>query len=164
MKTIEKQCLYCNKLFHADLKEHNRGNGKYCSKQCSYSARKGTTKPTVSNVTCAFCQKGFYLSDSKRRNSRSGLFFCCRSHKDAAQRIGGIREIMPEHYGNGSGVYREIAFRSYPHECSECGYNKYVEVLQVHHKDHNRANNDVSNLAILCPTCHWTEHLIHSKS
>ena len=31
---------------------------------------------------------------------------------------------------------------------------RYSEVLEVAHLDGNRANNSLSNLAILCPTCH----------
>ena len=56
------------------------------------------------NVECAKCGKEFYKNESKKKNSKSGLFFCTRTCKDSAQTIGngGIKKIMPPHYGNGN--------------------------------------------------------------
>lgn len=62
-------------------------------------------------------------------------------------------EIRPEHYGINND-YRTLALRNYPHQCAVCGWNQDVDVLQVHHIDQNRQNNDLNNLIILCPTCH----------
>lgn len=39
-------------------------------------------------------------------------------------------------------------------ECQRCGYNEHVELLDVHHFDHDRCNNRPSNLAVLCVMCH----------
>ena len=44
--------------------------------------------------------------------------------------------------------------------CERCGYNK-LEILQVHHKDRNRLNNDLNNLELICPNCHYEEHHLH---
>lgn len=44
--------------------------------------------------------------------------------------------------------------------CEDCGYGKYPEILHVHHIDRNRNNNDLTNLRLLCPTCHETEHFL----
>lgn len=41
--------------------------------------------------------------------------------------------------------------------CEICGYNK-IEILHVHHKDRNRKNNDLDNLKLICPNCHYEEH------
>jgi len=95
-------------------------------------------------------------------NSKHGVYFCCREHKDLGQRIGsGIPEIHPPHYGkeNPKHAYRAKALRQLPHECAKCGYDEIVEVLQVHHLDGDRSNNELENLQILCPTCHQIEHL-----
>ena len=160
MKTVEKHCLHCNNIFNALLKEHKRGNAKFCSPRCSSDHIKGKKKYREPNVVCAFCEKPFYLNASKQLNSKSGLFFCCRKHKDEAQRIGGIEEIMPNHYGKitGESQYRKLAFHHYKKECASCGYDKHESVLQVHHKDCDHSNNAISNLEILCPTCHVTKH------
>ena len=49
--------------------------------------------------------------------------------------------------------YRKLAFEKYPQVCAHCGFG-IADVLEVCHIDCQRTNNDVSNLIILCPTCH----------
>lgn len=43
--------------------------------------------------------------------------------------------------------------------CEKCGYDKY-EILQIHHKDKNRSNNNLDNLELICPNCHFEEHYL----
>ena len=43
--------------------------------------------------------------------------------------------------------------------CERCSYDKY-EILQVHHKDRDRKNSDLSNLELICPNCHCEEHFL----
>ena len=50
-------------------------------------------------------------------------------------------------------AYRKLAFAHYQAQCVHCGFG-IKEVLEVAHIDCNRQNNDISNLVILCPTCH----------
>jgi len=49
--------------------------------------------------------------------------------------------------------YRKLAFENYPALCAHCGFG-IEAVLEVAHIDCNHANNALSNLIILCPTCH----------
>ena len=49
--------------------------------------------------------------------------------------------------------YRKLAFKQYRAICAYCGFG-IPEVLEVCHLDGKRENNDLGNLAILCPTCH----------
>ena len=49
--------------------------------------------------------------------------------------------------------YRDLAFDHYLPICSFCGFG-LKSVLEVAHLDGNRENNELKNLAILCPTCH----------
>ncbi len=46
--------------------------------------------------------------------------------------------------------------------CERCGYNRY-DILQVHHRDRNRDNNDLENLELICPNCHAEEHFLNKK-
>lgn len=42
-------------------------------------------------------------------------------------------------------------------KCECCGLTEWLQQpinLEVHHKDGNRSNNDLSNLQLLCPNCH----------
>lgn len=43
------------------------------------------------------------------------------------------------------------------HECERCHnthWNGLLIPLEVHHKDGDKSNNDLSNLMMLCPNCH----------
>jgi hypothetical protein len=157
---MKKQCKQCQKEFEADNREVKRGNGKFCSRKCSsqHTARH-RIKP-VANVSCAFCNKAFYLNASKQAKSKSGLFFCCRKHKDTAQRIGGIEQIQPKHYGinNGKHSYRVRAINAYGNKCNRCGYDENSAAIVVHHIDWNHNNTKLSNLEVLCANCHAIEH------
>jgi hypothetical protein len=51
--------------------------------------------------------------------------------------------------------YRVICFYTHKEECCVCGENKVVE---VHHLDRDRKNNDPKNLVPLCPTHHSYMH------
>lgn len=159
---LQKQCLFCNNDFLAESAEVKRGYGKYCSKLCSQKSQSLKPKKiNQPNVVCSFCQVPFYKKKSDFKNSKSGLHFCCREHKDLAQRIGGLQQIQPSHYGTSKKIdYRSIAFEQKPKICEVCSYSTYPEILQVHHKDCNRENNTIENLQILCPNCHMTQHFL----
>lgn len=108
-------------------------------------------------VECAYCGKKFLKANSKLENSKSGLYFCCREHKDMAQRIDSgerFEQLRPDHYGIVNTCYRTAAFRHYENKCACCGYDEEPKILQVHHRDENRNNNALDNLVILCPNCH----------
>ena len=129
-------------------KDNIRGNCPKCSEEKNNINR--------IKVECAYCGKEFYIPKSRLNKSKSGLYFCCREHKDLAQRIDSgnrFNSMRPAHYGTSS-EYRTLAFRSYPHECKVCGWNEDERILEVHHIDGNRKNNNIDNLCILCPTCH----------
>lgn len=108
-------------------------------------------------VECAYCGKQFPKAPSRIEKSKSGLFFCCKEHKDLAQRCDSgekFANIRPEHYGTSSRDYRTKAFAVYEHKCAVCGWNEDTRILEVHHIDTNHDNNDINNLMILCPICH----------
>ena len=60
-------------------------------------------------------------------------------------------------------TYREQALKIYPWICGRCGREftrANVQLLTVHHRDHNHDNNppDGSNWELLCVYCHENEH------
>ena len=147
---VEKQCEQCGKYFLVRKSWSN--TQRYCSVSCKANASKKSVL-----VRCSYCGSMFEKLPSKLSSSRSGLYFCCREHKDLAQRLDfGCKEIMPSHYGTGNGEdrYRRDAFNKYEHKCAICGWDKDERILEVHHIDEDRSNNDLTNLIILCPICH----------
>jgi predicted nucleic acid-binding Zn ribbon protein len=60
-------------------------------------------------------------------------------------------------YKTGIGTYSKKAFDHYGRICNRCSSEKN---LLVHHIDHNRSNNDLSNLEVLCKKCHQDHHCI----
>lgn len=50
--------------------------------------------------------------------------------------------------------YRNRAMNFYEQKCLCCGWNEDPRILEAHHIDSDRANNQIDNLCLLCPTCH----------
>ena len=111
------------------------------------------------NVNCAHCNTELERMPSQIKKSKSGTFFCNKSCS-ASFNNKGVRR----NYTDGSGSYRIRAIREFGAICNRCEYKEYEKVLQVHHKDHNRNNNETCNLEVLCPTCHSVEHLVKYKN
>jgi hypothetical protein len=151
-KLYKVNCVQCNNtLFrpkHLIIKRL-----QFCTPECSsaYQARNRI------DCICAQCKVSFKRPQSKIEISKSGLQFCSRECKDTAQRIGGIEEIMPEHYGIGEYSYRSRALYFYGECCKKCNYDDDLRMLDVHHKDGNRGNNILENLEVLCVWCHAME-------
>ena len=146
----ECKCSICNSIYSKQKRLLNEWNT--CSIGCTRIAKGDSV---VCN--CDHCGETFIRAKSKT-NSKSGKLFCSRICKEAAQKY--MIEIQPDHYGKGLGeyVYRKTAIEHYGYICQRCGYDKHKAAIVVHHKDHNRENNDLSNLEVLCANCHAIHH------
>lgn len=147
---VDISCEICSVVFKRQkrlLKTHT------CSAKCR-SLLQGTQIKTE----CAHCGKDVYRSKSKIEATQSGLSFCNRLCKEAAQKYN--TAIQPDHYGNGNGEfsYRQKAIEEFGASCNECGYKDNIKALDVHHKDKNRSNNNLNNLEVLCCNCHAIKH------
>lgn len=157
--TIKVKCLIHNLEFETKYENVRRATRKHhICPICQEEDKNKIYEKDRQEVECAYCNQKFMKAISKLEKSKSGLYFCCREHKDLAQRISSGNEfekIRPKHYGKIEGKnYREKALREYEHKCSICNWNEDVDILEVHHIDENRENNQLSNLIILCPLCH----------
>jgi len=104
---ISRPCDYCQQIYNADTRYLNRNQGQYCSRSCSGKNKsKNTPKPSP-NVECALCGKSFYLKQSRRNSSKSGLFFCSKAHQDEGYKQSIIKP----------GPKTDIAVRT----CDHCG-------------------------------------------
>lgn len=150
-------CKNCSILFDALQADLNRGRAQFCSISCSSRfAGEQRRAERVNNAVCAFCDVEFYRAPSKLKNSKSGLSFCGRECKERAQSDISFG-ISPAHYGGKKSVYRSLALKHYGPSCKVCGYDN-ASVVQVHHRDKDRENNELENLVVLCPTCHVEVH------
>ena len=156
-KAVRVNCGVCDNSFLARPIWIKNGRGKYCSQACSSKARIRRVE-----LVCALCEKRFFRHPSKLASSVHKIYFCSRSCKDKAQSLdGGVKDIQPSHYGNGVSCYRDIALRNLEQKC-KCGFS-FLGLLAVHHRDGDRKNNDLSNLEMVCPTCHNIRHMTMTK-
>lgn len=156
--TITVRCLKHDLQFMTKYENVRRDNrAHHICPECKKEDIQEKNADNRELVKCAYCNQDFYIRASRAGLSKSGLNFCCREHKDLAQRLSSgekFAAMRPTMYGNGERMYRDIAFRSLPHRCDCCGWDEDERILEVHHIDSNRDNNVLDNLAILCPTCH----------
>lgn len=144
----------------------NRSAARFCSQKCG-SEYQSRTKSV--DVACKWCEKAFRRKQSSLLNSKSGFYFCSRTCKDEAQKLGGIKEIQPPHFGtrtrpkprkrknNNHNTHRKL-FTESEFVCIRCGYKEFTGSVDIHHKDFNHLNNDKSNLLPLCANCHRALH------
>lgn len=153
-KAVECLCESCSKKFLIAEKDRKKGRGRFCSIECRRTYRK------VVVLTCAGCGEEFERKPSSLKCSKSGIYFCCRECKDQAQRIGGIAEIMPPHYGTSGGrhAWRTLIERSEAPQCCGCSTTKRY-LLRVHHVDGDTTNNKPENHEVVCGNCHIERHL-----
>lgn len=155
-QAVHKKCEQCGKSFIALLGEVKKGRGKFCSTDCFFKSRK-----RAAELSCAFCKTTFSRSTSAIKKSKSGLRFCSKKCKGAAQRLGtGFDLMLPPHYGTSKINYRS-KFDGAEMKCSRCGYDEFSCSVEVHHIDGNHHNNTTENLQLLCANCHrgWHNNL-----
>ena len=139
---VKIKCDYCHKEFELDKTIYNKRRKKsshlYCSHNCSCLARRVRVQ-----IECAVCGKKI---ERKPSAILGNLSFC--SHSCANGYNNRFKKKDSEN------TYRRQAMEQYPHQCFICGWDKDKRILEVHHIDENRKNNDITNLMILCPICH----------
>ena len=145
-------CSNCDKEINRRPSLIKKYKNQFCSKECHHKFY-----DTRIEVYCFTCGKSILRRENEIKKSKDGNFFCSKSCKTSFTNTKRSLENHPN-WKNGESSYRKIALDNKTESCEKCGYDEYIEVLEVHHKDKNRKNNDISNLEILCPTCHKIEH------
>lgn len=149
---VDVCCKQCQKPFKAKPSWIKNGYGVYCSKNCTWEARRlGKT------MKCSTCGRQTYKQRKALKNSKSGKYFCSKSCQTKWRNT----EFIEDKHANwkgGTHAYRRIMRQSnIPAICRLCK-TKDKRILAVHHIDEDRKNNTVENLAWLCHNCH---HLVH---
>lgn len=153
MTKIETKCFHCNAIFLKSKKEFNRNESRcqrhFCSRNCYFQ-----NHTTGINTCCTECDKAIWKKQSELTNAIN--VFCSRSC--SIRYHNRFRKGEKHPLWNGAqNEYRQLAFENFKPICFVCGYD-IKEVLEVHHKDKDRANNALSNLVILCRNHHTEIH------
>ena len=152
--TIKVRCKnckkWCTKYVHHVKQANAKGTNLFCGKTCHKEYQQ-----TGTFVKCATCNKDVWKTPSGKRRSKSGKMFC---DKHCATIYNNHQKVGAKHPNYKGTSYRKLALQLYGPKCFLCDYSNEI-VVQVHHKDHNRKNNDPKNLIVLCPTHHWEIHL-----
>jgi len=141
-RRFKKPCKICGKKF--EFIHTRKDRAKYCSRPCYYKAMSlvGSIK-----VKCKGCRKYFRKPPSRRQ------IFCnrkCRSKYELS--------LFSE---NRLTLRSQFMRRGLLIKCEFCSWNKYPNLLGIHHKDHDNTNNRRRNLVTLCPNCHSEAHNKH---
>ena len=144
---IDLHCLECDYRWAPKaqniLYSDNRASNHYCP-NCGFK-REGQY------VKCSYCGKEIFRSKKDIDKNISGYFYCSRDcgnkHKNMVRKQSG-------EWDEGLTNYRLRALEFYEHKCLCCGWDEDERILEAHHIDENRSNSHISNLCLLCPTCH----------
>ncbi len=152
-------CKHCSKVF--EVKPYRQYTAICCSRACLWFVTKDQRekhrlkairgKKAVNNNEikhrCKHCNKVFYDSPSVKRKYCSK--FCINKKSKSTWKA-----VF-------STVRKNMIRRGLLKKCQLCGYDKHKEIIGVHHIDSNRHNNSITNLMVLCPTCHSIQHMKH---
>jgi len=136
-------CLVCSKPIYKRPWEILRNDGHvFCSMLC-YGKSNRKEKP------CLVCKTSILAGFNKKTCSRK----CSNIHRTGVKYL----QNRPRDKVVGQRMLKLRLLKLRGLACEICGYSK-IEILHVHHKDRNKENNDLGNLRLICPNCHYEEH------
>lgn len=145
----------CRKLgYHtngAGIKKVNKLIEEYNADISHFNYHITTTKYKTINKVCPVCGKMFKAKEGHVREKTTCSYSCSNTYFRSG-------ENNPNYKNDpGKRTYRNKAIKKYGCVCMLCGFDKEY-AIQVHHKDHNRENNKLKNLIVLCANCHLGIH------
>lgn len=142
------RCLVCDKEIYRRPSEIKSNNGRFfCSANCYGIIQR-------KEVPCTVCGKLILSGLNKKTCSRK----CANINRAGIKyKIG-----RPKDKVKSQKIIKLKLLKERGLKCERCGYAKH-EILQIHHRDRNRNNNDLSNLELICPNCHFEEHLLEKS-
>ncbi len=140
------KCSVCEKGIYKRPSQIKEGT-VFCSRACfGFSCRR--------EIPCVVCKKPILGGLNKKTCSRkcsnvyrAGIKYKIGRPRDKAEKTRALKIKLLRERGE---------------KCERCGYSK-PQVLQVHHKDRDKNNNNLQNLEIICPNCHYEEHYLEKS-
>jgi predicted nucleic acid-binding Zn ribbon protein len=139
------ECLVCKKYIYRRPSEITENKSRvFCSAKCyGISCRKETF--------CVICGKSILAGLNKKTCSR----LCANKNRVGVQ----YKSNQPRNKVVTLRRLKISLLESRGQKCERCSYNK-SKILQVHHKNRDRRNNNLENLELICPNCHYEEHYL----
>jgi hypothetical protein len=141
-------CLHCNKEFYVFPSVMKRGTVKCCSHSCSMSYRNLINPIKHSEET-----KKKISQNHARLSGENNPMYGKRGKNAPAYKHGlsGLAKQGLEKHRQYHVILAELNI------LKKCYFCKITEKLEVHHKDGNHKNNEISNLTWVCKKCHLTK-------
>lgn len=141
-------CIVCNNPIYRRPSEITKSNGHvFCGLLC-YGKFNRKEKP------CIVCGTLMMTSLNKKTCSRA----CANKNRAGIQ----YKINRPHDKVVDQRLLKLRLIKCRGAVCEICCYNK-MEILQVHHQDRNHKNNDLKNLKLICPNCHFEEHYLEKS-
>jgi hypothetical protein len=139
-------CATCNIPIYRRPVEMKKGR-VFCSSACYGKANR-------KEVPCVICKTPILAGANKKTCSRS----CANRHRAGMRyKIGRPHDKVVDQR-----MLKLRLLEARGQKCERCGYDKR-EILHVHHKNRNRQNNNLGNLELICPNCHYEEHYLEKS-
>lgn len=141
------KCLVCKKpIYRRPFEIQKNKNRVFCSMIC-YGIFCRKESP------CTVCKNPVLASKNKKTCSRS----CANKHRKGIK----YKLSRPKDKVKSQRSLKTRLLKLRGKSCERCKFNKY-EILEMHHKNRNRNDNEMNNLELLCPNCHAEEHYLNS--
>ena len=137
-------CLECDYSWSTFAQNIIYGNNHECPNCGNHSKQ-------MNVFHCENCGKEIIRRNSDITKNKSGYFYCSRQCGNEYKNKIKVENVD---WNNSIWSYRRRAFEKYEHKCCVCGWAEDERILEVHHIDEDRSNNEISNLCIICPICH----------
>lgn len=139
MKKVEKNCLWCDKMFLVYQCELKKGGGKFCSRNCATTYRNTYDNPAKRAETRAKISQNHADVSGENNPMYMRRGELAPSYKDGRNSFAGEK-------------YRKMLLASGRRQ--ECEVCKTTSNLCVHHIDGDHNNNVLDNLMWVCYKCH----------
>ncbi len=142
------KCIVCGRsIYRRPAEIEKNQNRVFCSQTCyGISNRKETP--------CIVCGTHILSGANKKTCSRS----CANKNRIGVQ----YKINSPRDKAKSQQALKIRLLDDRRRKCERCKYSKY-QILEVHHKNRNREDNRLENLALMCPNCNAEEHLLEKS-
>jgi hypothetical protein len=138
-------CKICQKrVYRRPGVLEKQGGTAYCSSHCYGVSMRIETPCVVCGAPILAQANKKTCSRACANKNRAGILYTGRRLKDNVHSARILKNRLVQERGCA---------------CERCGFN-ICQVVQVHHRDRDRKNNSLSNLELLCPNCHASEHYL----